>query len=513
MNHCRRLHLFRGLFLVFASIIPLRADVSYELSGTVLDETGSPVSGALVEILGTDLSSSTDDAGEFLIQGTVGVSSVEHGIGSQSRIAFQGRTLVLDLPDGGSDVSVSVLNSRGRTVAKCLSGDLPSGRHTIGSADIARLPGGFYLVMVRMNGREITIPRMYVGSLGFGSLVASLSADRYITATTALAKDAAGDSVRIIADNHQEKRMACTTTAGDLGTITLYRRSLGFTTANYPAVDGSTSAHPLARVIACYLMESSWSWNVHWDGTYRVFPYSGNEERSDSIAYMTDHRGTHGSYVSLIQDSAELILVARMPSEDELALAQDSGVALDIQEVALDAFVFIVHAENQVNNLALQDVVDIYSGEITNWSEAGGADTTISPYQRNANSGSQELMMSLVMKDTPMLEVPDAMVLAGMTGPFLKLPYDRAGIAYTVYFYKEYMAGSDGLVKTIGINGVVPEYETIRDREYPLFSEVYVVVRSDAEEGGGARRLRDWLVVPEGQNVVKQSGYVPIGIE
>ncbi len=493
---------------------PLRADVSYELSGTVVDETGSPVSGALVEILGTELSSSTDNAGEFLIQGTVGVSSVAQNIGPQSRIVFQGRTLVLDLPDGGSDVSVNVLNSRGRTVARRLSGDLPSGRHTIRTADIARLSGGLYLVTVRVNGREITIPRMYVGSLGFGSLVASLSADRNITATTALAKNAAGDSVRIVADNHQEKRIVCTIPAGDLGTLTLYRRSLGFTTANYPAVDGSTSAHPLARVIACYLMESSWSWHYWYrDGTYRVLPYTESDDRTDSIGSMTEHRGTHGSYVSLIQDSAELILVARMPSEDELGLAQDNGVDLDIQEVALDAFVFIVHAENQVNNLALQEAVDIYSGNITNWSAVGGADKAISPYQRNANSGSQELMMSLVMKDTPMLEVPDAMVLGGMTGPFLKLPYDRAGIAFTVYFYKEFMAGSEGLVKTIGINGVIPEYETIRDREYPLFSEVYVVIRSDAEEHGGARRLRDWLIVPEGQNVVKQSGYVPIGIQ
>lgn len=493
---------------------PVWSDISYKLSGTVVDETGIPVSGAMVEIPGTELSASTDLEGEFLLQGTVGVSLGTREIGARSRVAFKGKSVVLDLPAGGSNVSIQVLNSRGQTVVNRVLGKLPSGRHGVQLNDNTNLTSSLYLVTVRINGREFSSPRVYVRTMGFGNSVVTLSADRSSPATTALAQNAAfADSLRISAEGHQEKMIACTTTTGDLGTLKLFRRSLGFTTADYPAVDGSTSAHPLARVIACYLMESSWSWDIYGDGTHRVFPYSSTQERSDSIADMTEHRGTHGSYVSLIQDSAELILVARMPSEDELALAQDSGVDLEIREVALDAFVFIVHADNQINNLGLQEVVDIYSGGITNWSDVGGVDTSISPYQRNANSGSQELMMSLVMKDTPMLDVPNAMVLPGMTGPFLKLPYDRAGIAYTVYFYKEFMAGADGTIKTIGIDGVHPEYETIRDREYPLYSEVYVVIRADAEENGGARRLRDWLVVPEGQTVVKQSGYVPIGIQ
>jgi hypothetical protein len=58
------------------------------------------------------------------------------------------------------------------------------------------------------------------------------------------------------------------------------------------------------------------------------------------------HSGTHGAYVNLIEGNANFILVARLPSEDELQAAQESGVVLDVQAVALDAFVFLVNAEN-----------------------------------------------------------------------------------------------------------------------------------------------------------------------
>ena len=48
----------------------------------------------------------------------------------------------------------------------------------------------------------------------------------------------------------------------------------------------------------------------------------------------------------------------------------------------------------------------IYTGQITNWSQVGGEDREIIPFQRNAEAGSQTLMLKLVMGDTPMAEAP-----------------------------------------------------------------------------------------------------------
>ena len=66
-----------------------------------------------------------------------------------------------------------------------------------------------------------------------------------------------------------------------------------------------------------------------------------------------DHQGTHQAYVNLIERKADLILVAREPSSDERQHAEVRGVELDVQPVALDAFVFLLNSKNPISNLTL----------------------------------------------------------------------------------------------------------------------------------------------------------------
>jgi phosphate transport system substrate-binding protein len=66
-------------------------------------------------------------------------------------------------------------------------------------------------------------------------------------------------------------------------------------------------------------------------------------------------------------------------------------------------------------------------------------------------------------------------------------------------------------VKLIGVDGVPPTSENIADRSYPLTTEVYAVIREGLRDDHSAVLLRDWLLGAEGQAVVEESGYVPIG--
>jgi phosphate transport system substrate-binding protein len=231
-------------------------------------------------------------------------------------------------------------------------------------------------------------------------------------------------------------------------------------------------------------------------------------ETADFINGNIVHRGTHDAYVNLIEANADLVLVARQPSRDELDLAGSTGVEMEIRAVALDAFVFIFNADNPLEGLTTQQIQEIYTGGITDWNEVGGNPAGIHPYQRDRNSGSQELMETLVMRDLEMIDAPD-MILEGMMGPINMISEDPDGIGYSVYFYEQFMAPNEQL-KLVAVDGVMPNYENIQARAYPYTTEVYAAIRTDLDETSSAHELWQWLATEQGQDAVKESGYVPV---
>jgi phosphate transport system substrate-binding protein len=291
--------------------------------------------------------------------------------------------------------------------------------------------------------------------------------------------------------------------------------------ADYPKVDGSTAEDPLTRLVACTILDVSCSWTtVTADNIERsILPDpSATGEDVDTINAIA-RSGTHGAYEALVAGEADLIIVARKPSADENDLASKAGVGYDYQPIGIDAFVFMANIANPVDNITTDQIFKVYTGEITEWAELGvtveGDDKTIHAYQRNPNSGSQELMDEMILKGKSMIEAPE-LVTTSMMGPFNMIggnPFtgegDELGLGYTVYFYATAMFPHQ-YVKLISINGVPPNAATLASREYPLTADVYVVIRRGMPANSTAVALRDWLLTEEGQKVVAESGYIPI---
>jgi len=275
------------------------------------------------------------------------------------------------------------------------------------------------------------------------------------------------------------------------------------TSEEYPRIDGSTSTAPLGATIACHLMDVPCIWADFIDGNRYLMP-----DLSDYYDEFPDisHFGTHSAYLNLIEGQADLILVARLPSAQELELAQMSDVTLVSQPIALDAFIFIVNENNPLDGLTIEEIQRIYTGELMNWSQVGGLENEIHPYQRNEQSGSQQLMLELVMKGKAMIDAP-LMVLPKMIAPFYTISEDPLGIGYSVYYYEENMAPNE-LIKLVAVDGVRPEHDTIQTRQYPFTTEVYAIMRADSPPTSSATQIRDWLLSPDGQEVIEQSGYV-----
>ncbi|MDR1640235.1 MAG: substrate-binding domain-containing protein [Clostridiales bacterium] len=227
-------------------------------------------------------------------------------------------------------------------------------------------------------------------------------------------------------------------------------------------------------------------------------------------SYLSD-RFAEG-YVSSEDEHAVDLVLSTYPSEADLNLAKSSGENLKIEKVGVDAFIFIVNKDNPVESLTLDQVRDIYSGKVTNWSEVGGNDIPIIPYQRDEGTETQTGMEQLVMKGTPMLP-PE---LTSMFRSMGKVLYPVAeygnwagsiGYTYLRYFGKLY-EGKD--IKILKIGGVGATQEALASERYPLAISYYGAVReSDGPDSAGHKFL-EWILSSEGQESVKQAGYSPV---
>jgi phosphate transport system substrate-binding protein len=236
----------------------------------------------------------------------------------------------------------------------------------------------------------------------------------------------------------------------------------GVTADNYPRVNGSTSTRPLGKLIVARavcseaeLFRPGMSLRPFMDSGEPVagFPVGFrdvDEKTLMRLNALSHHEGTHQSYLRLLglplsehdtepeNQRAGMALIARGPSEDELETAKELGVEFDVRPVAKDAFVFIVNAQNSVQSLTLEQLRAIFRGEMTNWTEVGGEDKPIEAFTRDRNSGSEELMRDLVMDGEDTIRAPES-VLEGMMGPIDTVAQNPNAIAYSVYYYEQFM--------------------------------------------------------------------------
>jgi phosphate transport system substrate-binding protein len=232
---------------------------------------------------------------------------------------------------------------------------------------------------------------------------------------------------------------------------------------------------------------------------------------ADFLNYsLVKNSSTHQAYLDVIDGLSDLAIIARPPINSEIEYALSKNVQLDVSPCAKDALVLLVNGTNELETLTVEQARSIYTNKITNWKEVGGTDSSILPFRRPLDSGSEPWMHSLVMQGQAMSPtVSDDLVQQEMSHVFLSISEKANSMGYSIWYYEKFMTVSSG-TKVLKVNGIEPTAESLRDGSYPLIGEVVVVMRSDAPADSPTRRLRDWLLSSEGQKVVNQSGYVPI---
>ena len=299
----------------------------------------------------------------------------------------------------------------------------------------------------------------------------------------------------------------------------------GLSMDNFPFIDCSTSTSPLRDMVMYTLLDIPYSWglDVVSGSQYAIWfhtPEGIVNGSAEHIAFtnklhfdLCRSSGSHGAYVNLIDGVSGVIIDSRDISRNEVKYAREKGVNVKTKPLAWDALVFIVHPSNKVKSLTQEQIRKIYTGQITNWKQVGGADHEIHPYTRDPDSGSQEKMETLVMDGQEMISLPE-MQGTTMMSPYLSIEADEWGIGYTPYFFCERMVGDLRSVSVLAVDGVYPTPESIlkgvqgMSGAYPYFSNIYAAIRADEPAESYASQIYRWLSTPAAKDIIDQSGYI-----
>ncbi|MFQ9901206.1 MAG: phosphate ABC transporter substrate-binding protein [Ruthenibacterium sp.] len=183
------------------------------------------------------------------------------------------------------------------------------------------------------------------------------------------------------------------------------------------------------------------------------------------------------------------------------ALKDDEAETLDATVFALDGIAIVVNNENTVEDLSLEQIKGLATGEITNWSEVGGPDAPVVLVGREAGSGTRDGFESIV-------DVEDACVYEQeltSTGAVL-----AAVAANPNAFGYASLSAVDDQVKAVTVDGVEASEATVQDGTYTIQRPFVFVTKKGETLSDAAQAFIDFAISGDADDLIAQAGAVPL---
>lgn len=223
--------------------------------------------------------------------------------------------------------------------------------------------------------------------------------------------------------------------------------------------------------------------------------------------------GSGTGIAALMNGTVDIANASRQIKPEEIDTAQSNGVDPIEFIIARDAIAVIVNPENPVTELTLQQISDIYSGKITNWTEVGGDDRPIVRLSRETNSGTHVYFLETVLrlgdKKSETLFSTNTLLLPSSEGIIAELRLNPNAIGYDGLGYVPHDLKMIAIAKEPGDGYVLPSVETVNNATYPIARDLYMYTAG--EPSGTVKIYLDWIITSdEAQGIVKELRFVPI---
>lgn len=185
----------------------------------------------------------------------------------------------------------------------------------------------------------------------------------------------------------------------------------------------------------------------------------------------------------------------RALSEDEV-----KKYGLKSYPFAIDGVAVIVHPNNPVSDLSVQQVKDIFAGRITNWKDVGGEDAEIHLFNRDEASGTREVFWKTLLKEGAIADTANVVPSNGAMK--VAVAQDKNAVGYMS------IGHVDESVKAVSLEGVAASQENALKGTYFVTRKLYM--NTKGEPSKLVQAFIDYIMSPEGAEIIKQHGYIPL---
>lgn len=180
-------------------------------------------------------------------------------------------------------------------------------------------------------------------------------------------------------------------------------------------------------------------------------------------------------------------------------LPEDQAAALVDNKVCVVGFATVVNPKVTVDNLTAQQLIDIFTGKITNWKDVGGDDMKIIVLNRPQSSGTRATFKKYALNGAD--EAQGLALTEESSGAIKKaLAENEGSISYLALSYV------DSSVKALKYEGVEPTADNVKAGKYPIWSYEHMYTKGEAT--GAAKAFIDYMMSDEFKPTIIEMGYI-----
>lgn len=202
-----------------------------------------------------------------------------------------------------------------------------------------------------------------------------------------------------------------------------------------------------------------------------------------------------GSGIKAVQEGrCDIGLSSRSLKNDE----KSQGLQETI--LAYDGIAIIVNPQNNISDLNVTQIADIYTGKINNWSKLGGSNAEIVLIGREAGSGTRDGFESIVKVNNACKYRQE---LSSTGDVITAVAGNPNAIGYAS------LASVKKSVKAISVNGVIPSEKTVKDGSYAVQRPFVLVTKKDKALADPAKKFFDYVISRDANKIITAAGVVP----